>query len=96
MNRKPTHPGEVLREDVLPALGLSVSSFARGIGISRSLAHNILKGEKPITPYVALKIAKFTGTSAGLWARMQLNHDLWVKEREEADALENIITHHAA
>ncbi len=54
--RQPTHPGEVLREDILPDLGISVTSFSEGIHVSRQTVHKILAEEKGITPAMALKI----------------------------------------
>lgn len=94
--RCPTHPGEVLRDDVLPALGLSVAAFARGIGVSRQTVHAILRGDKGVTPAMALRIGKFVGNGPGLWLRMQQGHDLWLAERALAQTLAGIETHRAA
>jgi addiction module HigA family antidote len=94
--RCPTHPGEVLREDVLPAIGVSVTAFARAIGVSRQTVHAILRGDKGITPAMALRIGKFVGNGPGLWLRMQQAHDLWVAERALAQTLAGIETHRAA
>ncbi len=77
LNRPPTHPGEVLREDVLPALGLSVSEAARRLGISRQQLHRVLACTHPITTEMALRIGKFAGNGPGLWLRMQQAYDLW-------------------
>ena len=62
VKRQPTHPGEMLREDVLPALGLSVSEAARRLGISRQQLHRVLACTHPITTEMALRIGKFAGT----------------------------------
>ena len=94
--RCPTHPGEVLREDVLPGLGVSVTAFARAIGVSRQTVHAILRGDKGITPAMALRIGKFVGNGPGLWLRMQQAHDLWLAERALAQKLAGIETHRAA
>ena len=94
--RCPTHPGEMLRDDVLPALGVSVAAFARAIGVSRQTVHAILRGDKGITPTMALRIGKFVGNGPGLWLRMQQAHDLWVAERALAQTLAGIQTHRAA
>ena len=94
--RCPTHPGEVLREDVLPAIGVSVTAFARAIGVSRQTVHAILRGDKGITPAMALRIGKFVGNGPGLWLRMQQAHDLWLAERALAQTLAGIETHRAA
>jgi len=77
LNRPPIHPGEVLREDVLPALGLSVSEAARRLGISRQQLHRVLACTHPITTEMALRIGKFAGNGPGLWLRMQQTYDLW-------------------
>ena len=61
VKRQPTHPGEMLREDVLPALGLSVSEAARRLGISRQQLHRVLACTHPITTEMALRIGKFAG-----------------------------------
>ena len=95
-DRCPTHPGEILREDVLPSLGVSVAAFARAIGVSRQTVHAILRGDKGVTPAMALRIGKFVGNGPGLWLRMQQTHDLWLAERELAQTLAGIETHRAA
>ena len=76
-NRPPTHPGEILREHVLPALGISVSEAARRMGISRQQLHRVLACTHPITTEMALRIGKFAGNGPGLWLRMQQTYDLW-------------------
>lgn len=77
LRRPPTHPGEILREDVLKGLGLSVSETARRLGVSRQQLHRILACTHPITTEMALRIGKFAGNGPGLWLRMQQNCDLW-------------------
>jgi addiction module HigA family antidote len=61
---RPTHPGELLREDVLPAVGHSKVTIARLLGISRRMLYDIVEERRPITPQMALRIGKLTGTSA--------------------------------
>lgn len=92
VKRKPTHPGEILREDVLPALGISVSEAARKLGISRQQLHRVLACTHPITTEMALRIGKFAGNGPGLWLRMQQAHDLWHAELQMKDELSNIET----
>ncbi len=75
--RPPIHPGEILKEDVLPALELSVSEAARQLRISRQTLHRILKGTHGITPEMAIRLGKFCGNGPGLWLRMQQSYDLW-------------------
>jgi addiction module HigA family antidote len=92
LNRPPIHPGEILREDVLPALGLSVSEAARRLGISRQQLHRVLACTHPITTEMALRIGKFAGNGPGLWLRMQQAYDLWHAEQRMKDELSMIET----
>ena len=90
LKRSPIHPGEVLREDVLPAIGLSVSEAARQRGISRQQLHRVLACTHPITTEMTLRIGKFTGNGPGLWLRMQQAYDLWHSEQKMKDKLSKI------
>jgi addiction module HigA family antidote len=92
LKRKPVHPGEILREDVLPSLGISVSEAARRLGISRQQLHRILACTHPITPRMALRIGKFAGNGPGLWLRMQQNYEIWHAERQMKEELSKIET----
>ncbi len=73
---RPMHPGELLREDVLPALGQSKAAIARALGVSRMTLYDILREKQPVTPLMALRIGRLTGTSAESWLRMQNAYDL--------------------
>lgn len=88
--RRPTHPGAILREDVLPDLQMSVTEVAGRLGISRQTLHKILAEKSPITPEMALRLGKFCGNGPGLWLRMQQQVDLWDAERSLAAALAKI------
>ncbi len=92
LKRPPVHPGEVLREDVLKDLGLSVSEAARRLGVSRQQLHRILSCTHPITTEMALRIGKFAGNGPGLWLRMQQAYDLWYAENRMAIELSKIKT----
>lgn len=94
--RPPTHPGAVLREDVLPALGLTVSEAARQLRVSRQTLHRILAERAGISPETAVRLGKFCGNGAGIWLRMQQAHDLWLAERSLREELEKIPSHRAA
>ena len=93
--RCPTHPGAILRHDVLPALKLSVSEAARQLRVTRQTLHRIMRGETAITPEMAVRLGKFCGNGPGLWLRMQQNYDLWHAERELRDELKRIPAHAA-
>jgi addiction module HigA family antidote len=92
LQRPPVHPGEVLREDVLPSLGLSVSETARRLGVSRQQLHRILAGTHPVTTEMALRIGKFSGNGPGIWLRMQQVYDLWHTENRIKEELAHIET----
>ncbi len=88
--RKPTHPGAILREDVLPDLGMSVSAFARNLGVSRQTLHAVLAERSGISPEMALRLGALLGNGAQLWVDMQSRHDLWQAEDKLHDVLLNI------
>jgi len=90
LKRAPVHPGEILREDVLKNLGLSVSEAARRLGVSRQQLHRVLAGTHPITTEMALRIGKFAGNGPGLWLRMQQAFDLWYIEQKMTKELSRI------
>ncbi len=94
--RQPTHPGALLREDILPALRLRVTEAARALGISRQTLHNLLSEKVAVTPEMALRLGKLCGDGPAIWLRMQLAHDLWKAERDHADEIERIPTITAA
>ena len=98
MNRRraPTHPGEILRQDVLPSLGLSVSAAARQLRVSRQTLHRILAGTSAVTPEMAVRLGKFCGNGPGLWLRMQEAFDLWHAEKRLARELEKIPAHRSS
>lgn len=85
--RKPTHPGAILREDVLPDLGMSVSAFARNLGVSRQTLHAVLAERSGISPEMALRLGALLGNGAQLWVGMQTKYDLWLAEEKLHDVL---------
>ena len=90
--RPPTHPGEILREDVLPRLNLSVSEAARQLRVTRQTLHRILAGRAAITPEMAIRLGKFCGNGPGLWLRMQQAYDLWHAHRRLRAEVDRIPT----
>jgi antitoxin HigA-1 len=94
--RCPTHPGAILREDVLPALDMSVTEAAEKLGISRQMLHGILAEKHAVTPEMAVRLGKFCGNGPGLWLRMQQNHDLWQAARDLTEEVLQIETQHVA
>jgi addiction module HigA family antidote len=80
--RKPTHPGEVLREDILPALGMSQTEFARRLGVSRLSVSELLLEKRSLSPDMAARIGRLTNTSPESWLQMQAALDLWELQRD--------------
>lgn len=80
-NRCPTHPGELLREDVLSEVKKSKAEISRLLGISRQHLHDILAERKPVSPEVAVRLGKLFGNGAVLWIRMQGAYDEWQASR---------------
>ena len=80
--RPPTHPGAILREDIYPTLKISVSEFARHLGISRQTLHAVLSERSAISPELALRLGAFLGNGPQLWIEMQSRYDLWQAERK--------------
>jgi antitoxin HigA-1 len=80
--RRPTHPGLLLAETVLPSLGKTKVEIARLLGLSRQSLHDILAGRQPVTPTTAIKLGKLCGNGPKLWLNMQMLHDLWEAEQK--------------
>ena len=79
--RKPTHPGALLREDVLPALKMSQSELAKRLGVSRLSVSELLLEKRAMSPDMAVRISRLTNTTPDSWLRMQAAIDLWELER---------------
>jgi addiction module HigA family antidote len=82
----PPHPGEVLREDILAPLGISVTLAAQHLGVTRKTLSELLNGRSGVSPEMALRIGQATGTTAESWLGMQTAYDLW-QTRKEAKRL---------
>ncbi len=77
MNRRPTHPGEMLREDFIPDYGLTVSGIAAAIGVSRQSVNELLRGRRALSPDMALRLARLFGNTPEFWLNAQRAVDLW-------------------
>jgi addiction module HigA family antidote len=92
----PTHPGALLREDILPSLGKTKAEIAGLLGISRQTLFDILSENQPISPVMALRFGKLLGNGPDLWINMQRAYDLHVAEQTFAAELAKIPTLTAA
>jgi addiction module HigA family antidote len=79
----PVHPGEVIKEDILPSTGLSVTAAARALGVSRQMLHDILAERKPLSAVMCLKVARLFGGSPEVWMRLQAAYDLKKAEQNK-------------
>ena len=77
MKRRPTHPGEMLREDFLPDYGLSVSALAEAIGVSRQSVNELLRERRSLSPEMALRLSRLFGNTPEFWLNAQRAVDLW-------------------
>ena len=75
--RNPTHPGLIIRDDVLPELQLSVNEAAEQLGVSRVTLSRVINGRSAITAEMALRVGKWVGNGPEIWLRMQGQYDLW-------------------
>ncbi|MGT2482182.1 HigA family addiction module antitoxin (plasmid) [Methylobacterium oryzae CBMB20] len=90
---KPLHPGTVLRERVLPGLGLSVSQASRDLGVCRQTLHRILAGTAAVTPDMAVRLARLSSLPGHFWLDLQQVHDLARAETDLAEVLPTIPAH---
>lgn len=87
IKRRPTHPGEMLREDFLPDYELTVSSLAESVGVSRQSINELLLERRAVSPEMALRLARLFGNSPEFWLNAQRAIDLW----DTAQAIEKDI-----
>jgi len=80
--RPPSHPGTLLREVVLPDLGITQGEFADQLGVSRRTVSEILHERRPVTPDMAIRLGKLLGNGSGIWLRMQQAFDVWTLEQQ--------------
>ena len=80
LKRRPTHPGEILREDFMPDYGLTVTSLATELGVSRQTVNELLRERRALSPEMALRLSRLFGNSAEFWLNLQRAVDLWDAE----------------
>ena len=89
-NRKPTHPGAILREDVLPSLNITQAELAERLGVSRRSISQILNEHRPVTPDMAIRLAHLLDTTPESWLNMQQALDVWELEYKNAKVYKKI------
>jgi len=88
-DRKPTHPGAILREDVLPALNMTQAEFAERLGVSRLTVSELLHEKRACSPEMAARLARLLNTTPESWLNMQAARDLWeVRQKKEFREIE--------
>ena len=87
---RPTHPGEMLREDFLPDYGLTVSSFAKALGVSRQTINELLRERRAVSPAMALRLSRLFGNTPEFWLNAQRAVDLWEAARTIKKKVERI------
>jgi addiction module HigA family antidote len=88
----PMHPGELLREEILPALDRSRTEIAKLLGVSRQTLYDLLKEKQPVTPGMALRLGKLCGNGPDLWLNLQKRYDLHQAELELGESINKIPT----
>lgn len=93
--RRPTHPGEILKEDVLPAIGLSQEEFAAALKLSRKTVNEILGGKAPVTAETAVKLSHLFENDPKFWLNLQSAYDIWAAndyvQRESIGSLKHLL-----
>ena len=93
---RPTHPGEMLREDFLPDYGLTVSNFATAVGVSRQTMNELLRERRAVSPEMALRLSRLFGNTPEFWLNAQRAVDLWDAARNMKRKIERISPLNAA
>lgn len=86
----PPHPGEILREDVFPELGLKIAQAARSLHYSREMLSRIVNSRAPISPDLAVRLERAGLGKARMWLAMQSAYDLWQAEHREQPVVERL------
>ncbi len=93
---RPVHPGEILREEYIVPMGMSVHALSQALRVPATRLHEIVKERRSITPDTALRLARYFGTDAQSWLNLQLSYDLKIAEAELKDRIEREVEEMAA
>ena len=88
---RPVHPGMILKEDVLAAMGLSANALARELRVPVTRISEILHGRRAITADTALRLSRYLGTTAQFWLNLQASYDLKITEQTSGNRIEREI-----
>ena len=89
--RRPTHPGAILREDVLPALGMTQAEFAKRLGVSRLTVSELINEKRAVSADMAMRLGRLLGNGPEIWLRMQQTLDLWeLAKRRDYDKIQTL------
>jgi antitoxin HigA-1 len=88
----PIHPGEIVKEDILKPLNMSVNQLAKALAVDAARLNEIVRGRRGITADTALRLARYLGTSAEFWIGLQLDYELRVAKQERLKEIERAVT----
>ncbi|HEY80419.1 MAG TPA: addiction module antidote protein, HigA family [Anaerolineae bacterium] len=91
IERRPTHPGEMLREDFLPEFGLTPAELASAIGVSRQSIYELIGERRRLSPEMAVRLARLFGNSPEFWMNAQRAVDLWEASQRIKDEISEIV-----
>lgn len=88
----PPHPGEILKEMYLIPLNVSITAFAKNIGVRRATVSSLINGKSSVTPLMAVRLSKALKTTPDLWMGLQMEYDLWQikQETKQNKTIQNI------
>lgn len=87
---RPTHPGEILREDFMTDYNLNVAVLAKTLGVSRQTINELLREKRALTPLMALRLSRLFGNTAEFWLNAQRAYDLWEAQQSHQSEIKRI------
>jgi addiction module HigA family antidote len=90
LERRPIHPGEIVREDFMPDYGLTVSTLASALGVSRQSINELVRERRAVSPEMALRLGRLFGNSAEFWLNLQRSIDLFDAQAAAGGEVEHI------
>jgi addiction module HigA family antidote len=90
LERRPIHPGEIVREDFMPDYGLTVSTLASALGVSRQSINELVRERRAVSPEMALRLGRLFGNSAEFWLNLQRSIDLFDAQATTGAEVEHI------